>query len=162
MKQDCLYKLEYNKILEMLSNHCKTYIGKDLAKSLKPSFNKEKVKLLLDETNETLSLIDRKGLAPLYEINNISVYIKQLESNINLTAKALIDIANILKISRELKEYFYNDKDFPISDFSILDSYFSSLYSNKSLEKSISDAFTKAGYGAGALRALDWYEEIKE
>ena len=27
---------------------------------------------------------------------------------------------------------------------------------------SISDAFTRAGYGAGALRALDYYEEIKD
>lgn len=25
----------------------------------------------------------------------------------------------------------------------------------------IASAFTSAGYGAGALRALDWYEEIK-
>ena len=25
---------------------------------------------------------------------------------------------------------------------------------------SISDAFTHAGYGQGAVRALDWYEEI--
>ena len=27
---------------------------------------------------------------------------------------------------------------------------------------SISDAFTRAGYGAGALRALDYYEEMKD
>lgn len=27
---------------------------------------------------------------------------------------------------------------------------------------SISDAFTMAGYGAGALRALDYYKELKE
>lgn len=26
----------------------------------------------------------------------------------------------------------------------------------------IADAFMRAGYGAGALRALDYYEEIKE
>ena len=26
---------------------------------------------------------------------------------------------------------------------------------------SIADAFTRAGYGSGALRALDWYEEKK-
>ena len=26
---------------------------------------------------------------------------------------------------------------------------------------SISDAFTKAGYGYGALKALDYYEEVK-
>ena len=25
----------------------------------------------------------------------------------------------------------------------------------------ISDAFMKAGYGGGAIRALDWYEEVK-
>jgi len=26
---------------------------------------------------------------------------------------------------------------------------------------SIADAFNRAGYGAGALPALDWYEEVK-
>ena len=26
----------------------------------------------------------------------------------------------------------------------------------------IADAFTRAGYGAGALAAVDWYEEIKK
>lgn len=25
---------------------------------------------------------------------------------------------------------------------------------------SIADAFTRAGYGAGAMRALDWHEEV--
>jgi len=28
--------------------------------------------------------------------------------------------------------------------------------------KDIADAFTKAGYSSGALRALDWYEEVKQ
>lgn len=27
---------------------------------------------------------------------------------------------------------------------------------------SISDAFMRAGYGGGAIRALDWYEEVKK
>lgn len=27
--------------------------------------------------------------------------------------------------------------------------------------ETIADAFTKAGYGAGAIRALDWYEPIE-
>lgn len=26
----------------------------------------------------------------------------------------------------------------------------------------IADAFTKTGYGAGAIRALDWYKEITD
>jgi len=28
--------------------------------------------------------------------------------------------------------------------------------------KDIADAFTRAGYGAGAVRAVDYYEEVKK
>ena len=40
------------------------------------------------------------------EIEDITVHIKKLESSSFLTAKQLLDLANILKISRKLKEYF--------------------------------------------------------
>ena len=137
MKQDYLEKLEYNKILELLSSYCHTSFGSNFAISLKPSFKQEKVKLLLNETKEALYLLQRKGSAPIFEIDDVSIWLKKLESNINLSAKALLDIAKVLKLSRELKDYFFNDEDFPISDFPILESFFSSLYSNHSLENSI-------------------------
>ena len=137
MKQDYLEKLEYNKILELLSNYCHTSFGSNFAISLKPSSKTEKVKLLLNETKEATDLLDRKGSIPIFEIEDISIWIKKLESNINLSSKALLDIAKVLKLSRELKEYFYDDNDFPINEFSILGSYFSSLYANNSVEKNI-------------------------
>lgn len=137
MKQDYLEKLEYYKILEFLSYNCKTNFGKKLVSKLSPSFNKEKVSNLLAETNEAYLLLHRKGLFSLYELEDIAVYLKQLQSNVNLSIKALLDIGKILKISRELKQYFYEDEDFPIGDFPILSSYFSSFYTNISLEKSI-------------------------
>lgn len=34
--------------------------------------------------------------------------------------------------------------------------------SNKYLGRDVADAFTKAGYGAGALAALDYWEEIHD
>lgn len=132
-----LEKLEYNKILEKLSLYCKTYIGKNFAENLNPSSNKEYVNTLLTETSEAINLILRKGSIPIVEIANISMSIKKLESNLALSAKSLLEIANILKISRELKNYFYEDENFEISSFPLLDSIFSNLYNNLEIENSI-------------------------
>lgn len=132
-----LEKLEYNKILEKLSLYCKTYIGKNFAENLNPSSNKEYVNTLLTETSEAINLILRKGSIPIVEIANISMSIKKLESNLALSAKSLLEIANILKISRELKNYFYEDENFEISIFPLLDSIFSNLYNNLEIENSI-------------------------
>ena len=41
MKQEYLEKLEFNKILEILSGFCKTNLGKNTALELLPSSNKE-------------------------------------------------------------------------------------------------------------------------
>ncbi len=132
-----LEKLEYNKILDNLNNYTHTYIGKELVNNLIPSTDKELVKKLLSETTEATILTLRKGNAPLSQIENINYIIKKLESNGILSAKELLDIANILKISRELKEYFNstlgkNDESFPN-----IESYFVQLYTNKSVEDKI-------------------------
>ena len=38
-----LNKLEYNEIIDVLEKHCKTYLGKNMCDSLKPSFSFELV-----------------------------------------------------------------------------------------------------------------------
>ena len=135
--QNYLNKLEYNKILYLLSNTAKTYLGKDFCVNLLPVNQPDKVKHLLKETDEACSLISRKGSLPISDFENISISIKNLESNILLSAKALLDIANILRLSKDLKEYFYNDKDFDLSEFNILNSLFDRLYTNKNIEDKI-------------------------
>lgn len=135
--QNYLNKLEYDKILTLLSSNSKTYLGKELCLDLKPSNSKDKVVTLLKETDEACTLLLRKGNLPISDFEDISLSVKNLESNISLSAKALLDIANVLRISRDLKEYFYKDEDFDLSNFSILDSYFSRLYSNKTIEDRI-------------------------
>lgn len=137
MNKNYLDKLEYNKILDLLSKNSITYIGKDLCLNLLPSFKEAKVTKLLQETLEACNLICRKGNLPISEINNIDISIKNLESSYSLNAKSLLDIAKVLKISRELKEYFYKDEDFDLSLFPILDGYFSSLYTNLKIEENI-------------------------
>lgn len=137
MNTKYLNLLEYDKLVEILSNYCKTYIGKEQMNNLFPSFENSSVSHLLSETNEAVSLITRKSSIPLGDIPNVSLWIKQLESNSILSSKALLELAHILKISRELKEYFYSDEDFDTNSFPILSDYFYRLYTNKSIEVKI-------------------------
>lgn len=137
MNTKYLKTLEYDKIIENLSKYCKTYIGKENASKLLPSFLKSNVLDLLNLTNEAISLIYRKSSLPLSSLPNISLYIKSLKSSSVLTNKPLLDIAKFLKISREVKEYFFDDEDFDFSNYAALEVYFDNLYTNKSIEDKI-------------------------
>lgn len=131
-----LNKLEYNEIIDILEKHCKTYLGKNLCDSLKPSFSFELVDVLLNETKEADTLLHQKGTPPFYETDELEKYIKILKSNQTLSIKGLLNIGMLLRIARELKEYFYDNNT---SSFINLEKYFTLLYSNPSIEKSIFD-----------------------
>lgn len=129
--------LEYDKFIQILIKYCKTYLGREQVERLAPKFNKLDVINLLSETNEAVSLIYRKSSLPLGDIPSIEIPIKQLESNSSLSAKSLLEVASILKISRELREYFYSDDEFDTNSFPIMSDHFSKLYANKGIEDKI-------------------------
>ena len=132
-----LYRLEFDKILDILSKFCITQGGKELVFNLEPEKDTSIVSKRLLETSLAINLLTSKGSAPISDIADISIYIKNLESGNSLSAKALLEIANILKTSRLLKEYFYGDKSFDLSTFTILDDIFSNLYINENIENKI-------------------------
>lgn len=130
--------LEYNKIINLIGAYCNTFIGRNLLKNLLPSNDKETVKSMLEETFEATTLLYRKGGVPISEINSeADVEVKYIESNNFLGSKALLDIANILKTSRELSLYLYSDESFALDEFSKMTDLFSLLYSNENVEKKI-------------------------
>ena len=137
-----LKKLEYDKILENLSKYCITYMGKEYVKELTPSNSISKVQNMLNETFEAVNLSYRNSMPAFYEIANIDLEIKRLESASSLSCKSLINLKNILKLAGELKLYF--SKDFlDEEEYKTLSTLFHNLYSNKELidiiEKSIVD-----------------------
>ena len=158
MIEKYLNKLEYNKILDLVSNYCSTYIGKDFVSKLMPLNNKDLVKMKLEETSTAQTLLYRKGEPPISNITNIDIWIKNLESYNSLSAKALLDVAHVLQTSRFLHDYFFADDTFDLSDFSLLEDYFSMLYYNETIEKnilnSIIDEYTIADDASKALSAL--------
>ena len=152
-----LKKLEFNKILEKISNYCKTYIGKNYVSELRPSQDKENIQEMLNETSQGVILIQRNSTPPLGEIADITVYLKALESYGTLSIKALLEIQNILQMSANLKKYF--EKDYlETSDFSAIEQYFIDLYVNPSIvatfAKSIVDEDTIADTASSKLQDI--------
>lgn len=137
MDKKYFYKLEYDKILNSLSAFANTCVGKDFCLNLKPYFDKSTILDELSKTTEALNLTIRKGFPPLTDIPDIYIYNKILLNQSSLSSKALLDFAHILKISRELKDYFFNDDNFDLSCFEKISPYFSNLYSNLNIENRI-------------------------
>ena len=78
MKERDLKSLEYNKIKDSLKNKCATYMAKNLVEKLKPSTNIEEVKFFQGETTEAVSMILRKGTAPLFDVPNFDTAFSKL------------------------------------------------------------------------------------
>ena len=152
-----LKKLEYDKILEKLSHFCKTYIGKKIAKELRPLHDVIEVQKNLNETNQGVVLIQRNSCPPIDEIADITLYLKILDGCGTLSIKALIDLKNILQIAENLKKYFAQDF-LETSDFSALEYYFNNLYINSNIvstiEKSIIDEDTIADSASSKLNQI--------
>ena len=156
MNKNYLKKLEFDQVLQKLTEYCHTYIGKEKALELEPSSDKDYVKKALLETSEAVSLMERNSTPPISEIEDIRVYIKMLESSSTLTAKALLDICNILNMADELKTYFsdfLNDES-----YENLRIYFENLYTNSTIvdkiKKSIIDSETIADNASSALSTI--------
>lgn len=132
-----LEKLEYPKILDILSKQALTYIGKEKCLTLKPSKDKNEVENMLKETEEALNILYRCNTPPISEIADNTKNIKTIESYGTLSIKSILELTNILKMSDELKKYFYNDF-LESTEFTYLSDIFSKLYSNSSIIKKIS------------------------
>lgn len=132
-----LEKLEYPKILNILSNYASTYLGKEKCLNLIPSNNIDTVKSTLSETEEALNILYRCNTPPISEIADNTKNLKAIESYSTLSIKSILELTNILKMSEELKKYFYNDF-LNANEFAYLSDIFSKLYSNSSIIEKIS------------------------
>ena len=136
-----LEKLEFNKIKESLQQYSKTYISKKYCSNLYPFTEKNKILKALDETNEAVILRYKKGNIPIYEISDdIEVCLKTLSSNRVLSISNILNIGKILKLSNDLKEYFFSDELINLDEFKCLYNYFDNLYVNKDIENQIFSA----------------------
>ena len=139
MNLKTIEKLEFNKICDILKNYAITYIGKNYIDNLEPLSSKSDIIKSQKQTTEASILLYRKGSIPISEIEDITEHLKKLNSSLFLNAKQLLDLPSILKISSNLKNYFFSS-EIDMSEFTNLNGLFNNLYINPSIEKAISNS----------------------
>lgn len=137
MQNIYLEKLEFNKITAILSGYSVTSFGKLKCKQLCPMTDSNKIQKALLETTEAVSLLYRKGIPPIDELNNIETHILNLKNQKFLSIKSLLEITKLLTVSRKLKDYYF-EKELNQSDS--LTTYFDHLYLNIGIEEKISSS----------------------
>ncbi len=105
MNEKTFKVLEYYKIKEILKKYTVTKAGKDLIDNLKPYNNLYEIKEHLEETKEALILLTTKS-APLFEgLYDVREALLRAKKNSTLMPVELLRIGNMLKSSRNFKEY---------------------------------------------------------
>jgi len=136
MDQRSLKVLEYHKILKSLKERCVTQGGKAMAGDLVPAETLSGVNRALDFTDESLGMILRNGRPPLSDVVNTSDYVKRASIGSMLSMMELISIATLLRIARDMENYFKADTQ--KSELVLLTELFCVLKICEELEKEIS------------------------
>ncbi|MBU3153617.1 endonuclease MutS2 [Clostridium estertheticum] len=111
MNTKSLKVLEYYKIKEKIKAYTHTTAGKDIIDNLEPYTNVYEVKEHLQETNEALLLLSRKGSAPFEGIYDVRSAIIRASKEASLMPMQLIRIAQMLRCARLFQNYVGNKAD---------------------------------------------------
>jgi len=97
--------LEYYKIKEKIKEYAKTTAGKDIIGNLEPYTNIYEVREHLQETNEALLLLSKKGSAPFEGIYDVRSAITRASKGATLMPTQLLRVAQMLRCARLFKNY---------------------------------------------------------
>ena len=97
--------LEFDIIKEELARLTSCEKAKQTALALMPSSDRETVLRTLNETDDAVALIMRKGRPPLGGLRDIGLSIKRAQTGSMLSFAELLSAAGILKAARRLRNY---------------------------------------------------------
>ncbi|MBO5209971.1 MAG: endonuclease MutS2 [Lachnospiraceae bacterium] len=125
MNSKVLRVLEYNKIIEQLTEKATSEPGKKLCRELVPMTNLEDINLAQTETADALSRLFKKGSTSFGGNKDLGMCIKSLEIGSVLSVAELLKIAALLENVNRIKTYGRSERDDAPADS--LDEYFDGL-----------------------------------
>ncbi len=126
--------LEFDKIKNMLASVAYTSGAKELALALEPTDNIDHVRRRLTRTTDARRLADAKGMPSFGGVVDMSSIRERADKGAILTTRELLDVANLLRTSRNLRDYIRSNKLFD----TVLDEIFERLIPDRALEDRIS------------------------
>ena len=105
MKERTLRILEFNKVKNKLRKYAVTSGGKELIDALSPYNSIYEVENKLEETNEALDILIKKGTPPFEGLHETKEELERAGKGGTLNPGQLIKIGSMLRCSRRFKEY---------------------------------------------------------
>ena len=125
MNEKTLTKLEYNKIITLLSDQASSSAGKQKCQSLLPMMDLHELNLAQEQTEAAFTRIVKKGRLSFSGCYPIEDSLMRLEVGASLTCGELLKINKLLQVTNRAKSYGRHDTVDEAED--CLDSYFNQL-----------------------------------
>lgn len=132
MNAKILKTLEFNKIIEKISEFALNDETKENIKNITFSVSFKEIKAELEKTDAAFVLMKKYSLPKFLRVNNIENSIKRVCAGGVLSIEEILNIKNVLKCAENLK-FYYEEKD------SILNNYFNDLFIDEFLRKKIEE-----------------------
>ncbi|HJA70148.1 MAG TPA: endonuclease MutS2 [Candidatus Lachnoclostridium stercoravium] len=105
MNEKALKTLEYNKIIDQLTEYAASAPGKEMCRNLVPSSNYEEIVTAQQETTDAVARIRQKGSLSLSGIRDIRDSLKRLEIGSSLGIMELLSISSLMNVAARAKAY---------------------------------------------------------
>ncbi len=125
MNEKVLRVLEYNKIIDMLTDRATSELGRKVCTSLVPMCDLEQIEAAQEETKDALSRLFKKGSTSFGGNKDLGFSIKSLEIGSSLSVSELLKIASFCENVARIKAYGRSDKEDAAKD--CLDEFFEQL-----------------------------------
>ncbi|WP_310604298.1 endonuclease MutS2 [Anaerosporobacter sp.] len=111
MNAKTIQKLEYNKIIDKLTEYAGSILGKERCSKLLPMNSLEDITQAQKETSDALTRILQKGSISFSGLKDIRASIKRLEIGSTLGMGELLQISSVLDVALRVKSFSRNDSD---------------------------------------------------
>ena len=136
ISEKTLQTLEFDKIRALLAESALTAGARELALRLTPTDREEEIIRRQRRTTDAKRLMHIKGSPSFGEVRDISDACERAVKGAVLTPRELLDVADLLLVSRRLLEYIRMNRLFE----TVLDEVFERLTTNRPLEEKITRA----------------------
>lgn len=125
MNKKTLNKLEYNKIIELLTEQASSFSGKERCRKLKPMTSLPDINTAQQQTAAAFTRLVKKGRLSFSGCNPVNDSLKRLEVGASLGSGELLRICKLLEVAGRAKAYGRHDNHEEEED--CLDPFFQQL-----------------------------------
>ena len=113
MNEKALRTLEYNKIIDLLTEQASSGKAKELCRNLKPSTDKAVIEKNQQQTADALTRLFQKGSISFSGIHDVEASLKRLEIGGTLGISELLSLCSLLEAAKRIKAFSRGKEDAP-------------------------------------------------